>query len=320
MAGTVFATTLQALRKRRGVTQEQLATYLGVSPQAVSKWENGSFPDGDLLPRIADYFEVSIDYLYGREKEKVSVEQMVMDSIKAINVNDKFEHYDHFEQIMRYLWAAQLGFWVENKTYYDRSKPEGDHVVASSVTDNAGFTFFRLNKNLEYYMLMKEPAEGFASYFRVTEQLTDFFAFLGKKENLEVLFYLLSLGNGECVSSATVSKRLAISEEIARAAMEFLSSGMNKGNQMLQNVCLLDENDRMEKIYTINLHTASTILIMLAGADSFLNPPGSFALSVGGNDRAWLERGKLNFLKKGYDHQDDNTCDKKKETARNSKK
>lgn len=303
MAGTVFATTLQALRKTRGVTQEQLAAYLGVSPQAVSKWENGSFPDGDLLPRIADYFEVSIDYLYGREKEKVSVEQMVMDSIKAISVNDKFEHYEHFEQIMRYLWAAQLGFWVENKTYYNRSEPEGDHVVASSVTDSAGFTFFRLNKNLEFYMLMKEPENGFGSYFKVTDRLADFFAFLGKKENLEVLFYLLSLKNGECVSTATVSKRLGISETTARTAMEFLSSGVNNGNQMLLNVCLLDEHDRREKIYAVNLHTASTILIMLAGADAFLNPPGSYALSVGSNDRAWLEREQLDFLKSSVEQQ-----------------
>ena len=308
MAGTVFATTLQALRKKRGITQEQLAAHLGVSPQAVSKWENGSFPDGDLLPRLADYFEVSIDYLYGRAQEKVSVEQMVMDSIKAIPVNEKFEHYEHFEQIMRYLWAAQLGFWVENKTYYDRPEPEGDHVVASSVTDNAGFTFFRLNKSLEFYMLMKEPKDGFASYFKVTDDLTNFFAFLGKKENLEILFYLLSLKNGECVSVATVSKRLGISEKIAGAAMDFLSSGVNNGNQMLLNVCLLDEHDRREKIYAVDLHTASTILIMLAGADAFLNPPGSFALSVGSSDRAWLEREKLNFLKKDYSQQEDNNC------------
>ena len=308
MVGTVFATTLQALRKKRGVTQEQLAAYLGVSPQAVSKWENGSFPDGDLLPRLADYFEVSIDYLYGREKEKVSVEQMVMDSIKAIPINEKFEHYEHFEQIMRYLWAAQIGFWVENKTYYDRSEPEGEHVVASSITDNAGFTFFRLNKNLEFYTLMKEPKDGFASYFKVTDRLAEFFAFLGKKENLEILFYLLSLKNGECVSVSTVSKRLSISEKTAGAALDFLSSRVNNGNQMLLNVCLLDEHDRREKIYAINLPTASTILIMLAGADAFLNPPGSYALSVGSNDRAWLEREQLDFLKSSVEQQRENNC------------
>ena len=57
----VFSINLQALRKKKGVTQEQLASYLGVSPQAVSKWENGSYPEGDLLPKISEYFEVSID-------------------------------------------------------------------------------------------------------------------------------------------------------------------------------------------------------------------------------------------------------------------
>ncbi|MGN0403105.1 MAG: helix-turn-helix domain-containing protein [Acetatifactor sp.] len=312
MAGTVFANTLQTLRKKRGVTQEQLAAYLGVSPQAVSKWENGSYPDGDLLPRIADYFQVTIDYLYGRDTEKVSVEQMVMDSIKNIPVNEKLEHHEHFEQIMRYLWAAQTGFWVENKTYYDRSEPEGDHVVASSIADEAGFTFFRLNKSLEYYVLMKEPEEGFASFFQVTDRLVEFFAFLGKKENLEVLLYLLSLKNGECVSCSTISKRLEIPEETAKEALDYLSLPVvSSGNQMLQNVCLLDEYDKREKIYAINLHTATAILILLAGADGFLNPPGSYALSVSGSDRAWLERDKLNFLKARGQKQDENNNRKK---------
>ena len=57
MDNKAFSTTLQSLRKEKKVTQEQLATHLGVSPQAVSKWENGSYPEGDLLPRIADFFE-----------------------------------------------------------------------------------------------------------------------------------------------------------------------------------------------------------------------------------------------------------------------
>ena len=57
------------LRKRKGITQEQLASALNISPQAISKWEtNTSFPDTQTLPMIAAYFEVSIDYLfYGDE-------------------------------------------------------------------------------------------------------------------------------------------------------------------------------------------------------------------------------------------------------------
>lgn len=58
------------LRREREWTQEQLAQKLGVSYQAVSKWENAqACPDISLLPAIADLFEVSIDSLFGREEE-----------------------------------------------------------------------------------------------------------------------------------------------------------------------------------------------------------------------------------------------------------
>lgn len=56
------------LRKEKGMTQEALANQLGVSNQAVSKWEaNQSCPDIQLLPVIADLFEISLDSLFGRE-------------------------------------------------------------------------------------------------------------------------------------------------------------------------------------------------------------------------------------------------------------
>lgn len=59
------------LRREREWTQEQLAQKLGVSYQAVSKWENAqACPDITLLPAIADLFEVSIDSLFGREKRE----------------------------------------------------------------------------------------------------------------------------------------------------------------------------------------------------------------------------------------------------------
>lgn len=56
---------IKALRIRRGVTQETLAQALGVTPQAVSKWErNAATPDIELLPAISAYFGVTIDELF----------------------------------------------------------------------------------------------------------------------------------------------------------------------------------------------------------------------------------------------------------------
>jgi len=63
------------LRKEKGMTQEALANQLGVSNQAVSKWEaNQSCPDIQLLSVIADLFEISLDNLFGRE-EKTAFKQ-----------------------------------------------------------------------------------------------------------------------------------------------------------------------------------------------------------------------------------------------------
>ena len=58
---------IAALRKKKGLTQEDLAKALGVTNQAVSKWESGqNCPDIGLLPHIADIFGVTIDELMGR--------------------------------------------------------------------------------------------------------------------------------------------------------------------------------------------------------------------------------------------------------------
>ena len=55
---------IRELRTDRGISQEALADVCGVSMQAVSKWENGqSCPDIAFLPRLAEYFGVSVDYL-----------------------------------------------------------------------------------------------------------------------------------------------------------------------------------------------------------------------------------------------------------------
>ncbi|MBP3921898.1 MAG: helix-turn-helix transcriptional regulator [Ruminiclostridium sp.] len=67
---------IKKYRLKRELTQEQLAEAFGVSPQAVSRWENSAtYPDITLLPTIASYFDVSIDEIIGfditRKEEKI---------------------------------------------------------------------------------------------------------------------------------------------------------------------------------------------------------------------------------------------------------
>lgn len=59
---------LRRLRKEYSVTQATLAGEFNISQQAVAKWEAGlSFPDPEMLVRLAEYFHVSTDYLLGRK-------------------------------------------------------------------------------------------------------------------------------------------------------------------------------------------------------------------------------------------------------------
>ena len=57
---------LKKYRVLKNLTQEDVAEYLRITPQSVSKWERGeSYPDITLLPALANIYETSIDYIVG---------------------------------------------------------------------------------------------------------------------------------------------------------------------------------------------------------------------------------------------------------------
>lgn len=71
-----FGQRFQRLRKEAGLTQEEVAEKVGITPQGVSKWENDlSSPDINILVKLAGILGVSVEELLGKEKEKTKVLQ-----------------------------------------------------------------------------------------------------------------------------------------------------------------------------------------------------------------------------------------------------
>ncbi len=76
-----IGTIIKKLRAENNITQDVLATAIGVTPQAISRWEaEGGYPDIELLPALADFFSVSTDELLGyklsqREEEIANIKK-----------------------------------------------------------------------------------------------------------------------------------------------------------------------------------------------------------------------------------------------------
>ena len=91
---------LYLLRKKSGLSQEQLAEQLNVSRQAISKWESDvSIPESEKLVAISSYFNVSVDYL-------------LKDEIEESEIAEQDRREDKSEAITRYIGLAfcVLGF------------------------------------------------------------------------------------------------------------------------------------------------------------------------------------------------------------------
>ncbi len=89
---------IRSLRTSRGITQEALASAMGVSAQAVSKWERGTtMPDVSVLPELAVYFGVSLDELFGLTEEKE------FDRIQNVIWDKRLLAHDEFDQAVRWI-------------------------------------------------------------------------------------------------------------------------------------------------------------------------------------------------------------------------
>lgn len=87
---------LTALRKEKGLTQEQLAEKLGVTNQSVSKWENDiNAPDISILIMLAGLYDTTVDSLLGREKQPIvstttkNIDNLILKIKILSNDNDK---------------------------------------------------------------------------------------------------------------------------------------------------------------------------------------------------------------------------------------
>lgn len=147
-----IARTIITKRKEKGLTQEELASYIGVSKAAVSKWEMGqSYPDITLLPQLASFFNISIDELIGYEP------QMTKEDIRKLyrRLSGDFT-VKPFEEVMaecreitkKYFSCFPLLFQI-GTLIVNNSMESGDRDRSTSSIEEARELFIRVKNESE---------------------------------------------------------------------------------------------------------------------------------------------------------------------------
>lgn len=117
-----IGTKIKELRRRDGRTQEALAEALGVTNQAVSRWESGgSYPDMEIVPAIANYFHVSIDELFGYQNDREERIKRILEKAKnQIHMQGTILEKDcgNYEGIVQMLREASEEFPNEPEIMY----------------------------------------------------------------------------------------------------------------------------------------------------------------------------------------------------------
>jgi len=122
VSGLNIAKTIIIKRKEKGITQEELASFFGVSKSSISKWETGqSFPDIVFLPQLASYFNITLDELLGYEPQMMfgDIRKLIKELIDDFSEKPFEETMERCREITKRYFSCfsllyQLGMFFMN--------------------------------------------------------------------------------------------------------------------------------------------------------------------------------------------------------------
>lgn len=119
----MFAKRFTSLRENKNLLQKDIAEFFKVEQATVSNWENGKrIPDSDMLIKIANYFNVSVDYLLGNEPKPNKKEQELLEIEALKNLLIKNGYMKPGEDLSNEELDRLMKFAVANKDFLKENK------------------------------------------------------------------------------------------------------------------------------------------------------------------------------------------------------
>lgn len=259
---SVIGKQIKKYRTAKGITQEQLGELVGVTTQAVSKWERGGTPDAELLPRLSQVLEVSIDALFGQEEQSFAFSLLK----KLCYMPDK----EAFRYAFDICWAAMLGvvhdtrFIPDSRLLMDMdlaSLDETPHPCFARVMYDKGTINARVAPDFRHFFLMLEPESGLRAQLSDTERLRQVFAALADEVRLKIIFYMYTRLNTP-IATSLISKNVGLPiQEVDRHMNILWQQGIVK-----RTVIATSDGE----IYSYMFNQEDAVIAMLCFADELI--------------------------------------------------
>ena len=268
---------IKRYRLEKGMTQEQLANIVGVSNQAVSKWEcDGSIPDGLLFVPIADALGVTTDNLFGRET--IYEKDIYQGIIKLIN-QTPFEN--RMEKAREICWQTEKGLFGGVKYEYRPSELK-NQTYSSYVTSDTGFTSISHRSDTSFFSLFTEPPEGFDVLKQYSEKFREFFEALGDEYVMKSFFLIYSQIQGYTFEKEVLAKECGIPDDRLDDVMTKLSFAAKPKEIII--------NGEKRIVYKANQrHELIAIFVMVTEFFYALNPRG-YNLQANGRRKSYFTK------------------------------
>ncbi len=209
-----FGEVIREERIKKGLTQEKLGEMLGVSSQAVSKWETtGCYPDAELLVPLANALDVSLDALF--RNEQITERDAALMVFNLLQNEKARKEGKIFEQIRRLGWVAQGAMFSE----FDPTPAKSG--MSSNVNDS-GFTEVSCEPIAPFFSVFPEPEDGWGEAVGDGEEIRSVFAALADPSVMKALLFLLTKEDQYLFDPALLAKELGIAD----GALDGVISGL----------------------------------------------------------------------------------------------
>lgn len=218
---TVIGKHIAELRKSKGIKQDELAKFVGVSAQAVSKWENGGVPDTELLSKIADFFDVSVDELFGRQNNvSIDIQDMILSDISKTKAEDRISRT--FELCWMIEQSMYGTIFCDTEQFKEEAKAhsENDQIYSQCLVDT-GYTEMGLFNRLQYFLVVPDAKDKDKALFNGIDYPA-FFKLLSDRDIFNTLVFLYKRESLHHFTEKLLMKELSFTQEKAREIIELL--------------------------------------------------------------------------------------------------